>query len=201
MDYQGAVLYNWCWLEWSLEQIISGGLLDLKLFYGYSPASVLQWQPVPGKKSFTPEKFLPGKNGKTNIHPVQGWHKLYSAFVAFLFLQNLPGFKSYQVQLSFHIKKNPAVLWLNVDQVLNWLLQNGHRVTITDLIRWHPPGGDGFCPCPRRGWGDRRKGRRGLVQRSVEAHICNLKLILPYCRIKVAQFPCRFDDGTWLVQK
>lgn len=39
---------------------------------------------------------------------MQERQKLYSACVASLFLQNLPGFKSYQVQLSFHIKKKPS---------------------------------------------------------------------------------------------
>lgn len=76
-------------------------------------------QPCPSaltRKSFTPEKFLPGKNGKTNIHPMQERQKLYSACVASLFLQNLPGFKSYQVQLSFHIKKKPQLCcdWMRI---------------------------------------------------------------------------------------
>lgn len=93
MDSQAAVLYNWCWLEWSLEQIISGGLLDPKLFYSYSPAGMLQWQPVPGKKPSMPlgahKEILHSREiptGKKRKKKTSTWYKSDTNYIQHLLL-------------------------------------------------------------------------------------------------------------------
>lgn len=54
---------------------------------------------------------------------------------------------------------------------------------------------------PEGAAGSEAKRGQGKDQGSVEAYIWNFKLTSPYCRVKLAQPPCSFDDRTWLVQK
>lgn len=58
-----------------------------------------------------------------------------------------------------------------------------------------------FALVPEGAVGSEAKRGEGKDQGSVEAHIWKFKLTLPYCRVKLAQPPCGFDDRTWLVQK
>lgn len=54
---------------------------------------------------------------------------------------------------------------------------------------------------PEGAVGSKVKRGEGKDQGSVEAYIWKFKLTLHYCRVKLAQPPCSFDDRTWLVQK
>lgn len=79
-DYHRAASSTWPCLEWRLDQITSRGLFEPKLFYGYSPASMMiaciwkdgdRARSAPTGESFKPGKFLLRKNNKRNIYLMQ----------------------------------------------------------------------------------------------------------------------------------